>query len=294
MIAAVIAWELRRLRANRMSWALGAAVFVFCLGLTALKHSWGRPVVDGVTGESIEILGTTAVGLPYLMISGLLTLFALFLPFVATEAVARDYQVGLHELLMTTPVSSAAYVWGRYLACLSVSLVLDLALLLAVVVMGVVLHVGQQIYPVPDIGLALGIWIVGIVPATVVVSSVSFGVGTLFVRRAVFVKLAALLSWASMVFLVDVVDHGGTWFTYWNPTSYGIVRVNVDSFLQTYLGAVSGVAEASQRMAIGLQLQQRQPDLWPWVPPHLVLVIASLVLVGAVAGRFGRFRQCLG
>ena len=90
----------------------------------------------------------------------------------------------------------------------------------------------------------------------------SFGVGTLFPRRAVLVKLGALLTWISIVFLVDVVDHGGTWFTYWNPTSYGIVRVNVDSFLQAYLVAVSGVAEAGQRMAIGLQLQQRQPDLW--------------------------------
>jgi ABC-type transport system involved in multi-copper enzyme maturation permease subunit len=160
----VLAWELRRLRASRSSWAFAAAAFVFCVGLIALKHSWGRPVVDGVTGESIEILGTTSIGVLYLMISGVLTLFALCLPFVATDAVAHDYQQRVLELVMATPVSSAAYVWGRYLACLLVSFGLDVLLLVAVLLIGSVLHAGQPSYPLPDVGLVLGVWALAILP----------------------------------------------------------------------------------------------------------------------------------
>jgi ABC-type transport system involved in multi-copper enzyme maturation permease subunit len=224
----VLAWELRRLRASRSSWAFAAAAFGFCVALIALKHSWGRPVVDGVTGESIEILGTTSVGVLYMMIAGVLTLFALFLPFVATDAVAHDYRQRVHELVMATPVSSGAYVWGRYLACLLASIGLDMLLLAAVLLMGSSLHAGQASYPVPDVWLVLGVWALAILPATVVVTSLSFALGTLLPRLAVFAKLLVLLGWISLVFLADVLDHGGTWFTYWNPTSYGIVRVHVD------------------------------------------------------------------
>ncbi|MBV9171345.1 MAG: hypothetical protein JOZ81_14810 [Chloroflexi bacterium] len=45
------------------------------------------------------------------------------------------------------------------------------------------------------------------------------------------VKVVPVVGWAGLVFLSDVVDHGGTWFTAFNPTSYGIVRVQVDEFL---------------------------------------------------------------
>ncbi|MGI9145771.1 MAG: ABC transporter permease [Chloroflexota bacterium] len=286
-------WELRRLCASHWGWFVAIATFAFCIGLIAIKHSWGRPVVDGVRGESIEILGTTAVGVPYLMVSGLLTLFAVFIPFLADDGVARDYQRSVHELVMATPISTRSYVWGRYLACLAVSGSLDLLLLAAVLVMGPVLRAAAA-YPLPDIGLVLRIWMLAVLPATAVVASLSFALGTLLPRMAVVGKLVTVLGWISVAFLTDVVDHGGTWFTYWNPTSYGIVRVNVDAFLQAYLTQVTDVAAASQRLAIGLRLQDRQPDLWPWVIPHLVLVATCLLVVALVAARFPRFRTVLG
>jgi hypothetical protein len=123
----------------------------------------------------------------------------------------------------------------------------------------------------------------------VVVTSLSFALGTFLPRLAVVGKLGVLLGWISLEFLADVLDHGGTWFAYWNPTSYGIVRVHVDSFLQAYLAGVIGLTDASQRLTIAVQLQARPADLWPWVPTHLVLVAGGLLLVAVVAARFPRF-----
>jgi hypothetical protein len=55
-----------------------------------------------------------------------------------------------------------------------------------------------------------------------------------------------------------------------------------------------GVTDASQRLTIALELQARPADLWPWVPTHLVLVAAGLLIVAVVAARFPRFRPVMG
>ncbi len=290
----VATWELRRLRSDRSTWLILALAAALCLGLAWLKHSWGRPVVDGVQGENILILGTTRVGLPYLMIEGLFVLFGPLIPFVATEGVAHDFRERTHELLMATRISGVSYVWGRFVAVLIASLGLDVVLLASIFVVGPLLHAADPVYPTPDFALVVGTWTIAIVPGTIVLASASFVLGTLLPRVAPLIKVIPVVAWVALVFLSDAVDHGGTWFTTFNPTSYGIVRTQVDQFLATYQSDVVDVTDAASRAAIALRLQDTPPNLMPFVMPHLTLAIGSLLLVAWAATRFRRFRAELG
>jgi len=138
--------------------------------------------------------------------------------------------------------------------------------------------------------LLLAIWGVAIIPAATVLTSVSFVLGAFWPRLANGLKLAGLVGWLVLVFMVDAWDRGTTWFTYWNPTSYGIVRVNLDSLVAQYQTAVLGVPDPSQHAALALKLQQAPVSLTPWIAPHAVLVLLSLTLVAATALLFSRFR----
>jgi ABC-type transport system involved in multi-copper enzyme maturation permease subunit len=286
----VTRWELRRLVADRATWLVIGFALALCLVLAWIKHSWGRPVVDGVAGETVLIVGTSRLGLPYLMIEGLFVLLGPLIPFVATEGVAHDYRQRTHELVLATPVSTNALLCGRYLAVLLVCLVMDLLLLGSVFLIGPLLHAFDPTYPLPDALLAVGIWMIAIVPGTVVVASVSFALGTTFPHVAGLLKLLPVSLWIGLVFLSDALDHGGTWFTVFNPTSYGIVRVHVDQFLAAYQTAAAGVNDPTSRTTIALHLQQTAPNLVPWIGPHLVLVGASFLLVTGTVARFRRIR----
>ncbi|HZQ10877.1 MAG TPA: hypothetical protein VFD70_30150 [Anaerolineae bacterium] len=292
-LISVILWELRRLVSNYINWGIVLAFFVFCLLVIGFKHSWGRPVVDGQVGETILIVGTSALGSSYQIIEGLLLFLGILLPFVAGEAIAGDYKARVHELLMSTSLPTWGYVFGRYIASLIVSFGLALVLLVAVLVTSPILHLTLS-YPAPNLALILSVWVIAIIPATILVSSLSFALGTLLPRLAFLSKIALMALWVSLFFGSDVFDHGSTWFTLWNPTSYGIVRVNVDHFLQVYQAAVQNVSDIEQRAQLSIQLQQQVPNLAPWIPSHLVLVGLGVILAAVAALYFRRFRDVLG
>jgi RNA polymerase sigma factor (sigma-70 family) len=215
------------------------------------------------------------------------------LPFVATEAVARDHRARVHELLMACAVPSWAYVCGRYLAGLIVSLGLALIALVAVLMTSPFLHLTLAGYPAPDIGLIFTIWAVAVLPATILLTSLGFTLGTLWPRLASIIKIVIMVGWVAILFGADVFDHGSTWFTYWSPTSYGIVRVNVDQFLKNYQALVPSVPDVNQHSRLALQLQQQLPDLQPWLFPHAALVVLGIALVALAALRFQRFRNVM-
>jgi ABC-type transport system involved in multi-copper enzyme maturation permease subunit len=289
----VLTWEVRRLASNYINWGIPLAFLGFCLALIYFKHSWGRPVVDGRVGETILIVGTSAIGLPYQIVDGLLVFLGMLLPFVATEAVARDHRAGVHELLMACAVPSWAYVCGRYLAGLIVSLGLALIALVAVLMTSPFLHLTLAGYPAPDFGLIFTIWAVAVLPATILLTSLGFTLGTLWPRLASIIKIVIMIGWVAILFGADVFDHGGTWLTYWSPTGYGIVRVNVDRFLKNYQALVPSVPDVNQHARLALQLQQQLPDLQPWLFPHAVLVVLGIALVALAALRFQRFRNVM-
>src|SRR5262245_22707988 len=150
-LRSVLGWELRRLRANHISWMVASLALLFFLTLIWLKHSW----VNRKGDLTIPILGSTSLGLVYEITLILMLMLGLFLPFVAAEAVARDYKQRTHELLMTTTLPSWAYVWGRYLARLLISLALAFVMLVALLLMNLILHLTLADYPAPALGVVL-------------------------------------------------------------------------------------------------------------------------------------------
>src|SRR5205807_9692222 len=106
--------------------------------------------------------------------SGTLMLLGLLLPFVNADGVTRDLHRRTHELLMATALPTWAYVWGRYLIGLLLSLGLSLLLLAAILGMGLFLHLTITDYPLPEIGNLMVICVGMFASAAALVSSLSF------------------------------------------------------------------------------------------------------------------------
>src|SRR5207244_2288730 len=140
----VMAWELRRFRASRLFWLQALGFFCFSLFLTWALHApenfSGGVVSNGGGGESLSgfVAGTSAWGLLHTLPTSLVVL-VLLLPFVTVDGVTRDLQRRTHELLLATALPTWAYVWGRYLMGLVMSLALALLFLVAILGMGLLL-----------------------------------------------------------------------------------------------------------------------------------------------------------
>ena len=183
-LLAVLTWELRRVRASRLFWvqALGFfGVALFFIWATQSPGHVNNTSTNGF-GFDISVAGTSVLGLLKSLQAGLLLLPGLLLPFVTADGVTLDLQRRTHELLMTTALPSRAYVWGRYLMGLLVSLGLALLLLVAILGMYLLLHLTVPTDPLPQVGAVLLLWVGMIVPATILLSSVSFALGTLLPR----------------------------------------------------------------------------------------------------------------
>ena len=288
LIGSVLVWELFRLLVRPLSWLLTLAVFGFFGVLVLFKHNWV------LSDKQISIVATTSFGLLYQQAAVLLLVFGMFLPFVATDTVAHDYRERTHELLMTTPLPDWVYLLGRYLAALVISLGLALIMVLAQVGFGLVLHLTNRDIPAPQLSGLLSSWLVLVLPATLVLTSLAFIGGTLWPQLSIVIKLGLLIVWVLLTVL-DVATRVGEWVDYWTPGGFGILKVVTKQFIQTYQTQASflNLKESDQAQVLALQLQQALPDLSGWLVPHLVLVGLSLLVVGLGASQFRRFRGVL-
>jgi len=284
----VARWELGRLLASRSTWALAAGAELFFVALLLVKHSWVLPVSDA-SGSSgaITVVGSSAVGMLSEVVFVALLLFGMCLPFVAADGVARDYRQRVHELLMTTPVPGWAYVVGRYLAGLLLGLALSGELLAAVYIVDAL--VGRRGgYPAPELATLLAVWALTVLPAMVLLVSLSFALGTLWPRLANVMKLVVLIAWIG-IFVVGS-SHLPSWYHRWDPTSYSLAAAGQSLVHQRYTQIVSG---GSGPEAAFLAAQSRLPAFEPYVLPHLGLVALGLACVAVAAVGFRRYRDVL-
>jgi ABC-type transport system involved in multi-copper enzyme maturation permease subunit len=288
----VVRWDLRRTAASRINFGLLMAVFVFFAGLVAFKHEWLIPVETGPNrGAVLDVLGSTGLGAIFEIVALLLLFFGMLIPFVSADAVARDHRLRMHEILMATPLSSAAYVVGRFIAALVVSLVLAVTMLAGVVAADVMIASSDETYPGLDL-LALGYaWLVLVLPAIVVLSGASFYIGTRAPALATPAKVAVLIVWVMLTVVVDI-GHGLGWFGYWTPTGNGVLKVLPAQVASEYAALVA--SHAGPAAQLNLEVQQRLPDLTPWIGPHLGLVLIGAACALAAALQFDRFRGQLG
>ncbi len=294
-LARVMAWELRRFRASRLFWfqALGLWGFLLLI-IWALHASDQAATVAGSEQLSAYVAGTSAGGLLRTLPTYLIIL-ALLLPFVTADGVTRDQQRRTHELLMTTALPTWAYVWGRYLAGLVMSLGLALLLLVSILGMGWLLHLTVTDYPAPETGAVLLLWTGMVLPATILVSSFGFALSTLLPRLSTLVKVVILVAWIVGA-LVIPLGLGNTttpppvWYVNWDPTS-GITALGLRLSYSIHLGPT--ITNEAQLQQLILTVENKMPDIAGWFAPHLLLAGLSLALVLVAALAFKRSRETL-
>jgi ABC-type transport system involved in multi-copper enzyme maturation permease subunit len=299
-LLAVMAWELRRFSASRLFWLQALGFFCFSLLLTWALHAptnfnIGAGVSRGGSGESLSgfVAGTSAWGLLHTLPISLVVL-VLLLPFVTVDGVTRDLQRRTHELLLTTALPTWAYVWGRYLMGLVMSLGVALLFLFAILGMGWLLHLTIPAYPLPQTGTVLLLWVGMVLSATVLVSSLGFALGTLLPRLSTLVKVMILVAWIVGAVVIPL-GYGNTtpptWYINWDPTS-GITGLGLR--LSYALNPGPSVTSEAQLQQLLLSVENKMPDLAGWFAPHLLLAGASLVLVLIAALAFKRSRHAFG
>jgi ABC-type transport system involved in multi-copper enzyme maturation permease subunit len=288
----VMAWELRRFRASRLFWFQALGFFGFLLLIIwALHASHQIGTVAGSKQLSAYIAVTSAEGLLRTLPTYLIIL-ALLLPFITADGVTRDVNRRTHELLLTTPLPTWAYVWGRYLAGLIIGLGLALLLFVAILGMGELLHLTDSTYPLPQLDAVLLLWVGMVVSATILVSSVGFAVSTLWPRLSMLVKVVILVAWIVGALVIPTGLGNNTtppaWYVNWDPTS----AVTALGLLPAYFISLGpSITSETQLQQLLLSIENKTPDLAGWFAPHLLLAGLSLVLVLVAALAFKRSRD---
>lgn len=287
----VLAWELRRSSASRLFWVQALGFFGVALFLTWTLHA-SLNFGTVINGDQVVafVAGTSAWGL-LRTLPFVLAILAIVLPFVTVDGVTRDQQRRTHELLLTTALPTWAYVWGRYLAGLVVSLGLALLVLVALLGMGELLHLTSTDYPAPEISVILLLWGGMVVSATILVSSVGFALGTLLPRQSTLIKVVILAAWIVGGVVIPLGLRTSTpppgWYVNWDPTS-GVTGAGLR---QTYSFNLAAITSEAQLRQILLTLENKLPDIASWFIPHLLLAVISLVLVLVAARTFKRSRE---
>jgi ABC-type transport system involved in multi-copper enzyme maturation permease subunit len=292
-LVSVLTWELRRYLSSRRFWLQALGFFCFVLFLTWAQS---KSFEFSMASASGFVAGTSAWGL-LLSLPTTVLLLVLILPFVNADGVSRDLQRGAHELLMTTPLPTWAYVWGRYLTCLLMSLGLAVMLLAALLGMGEVLYRTDSAYPSPQVGNVLLLWGGMVVPATVLVSSLSFALGTLFARHSTLVKISILLTWVVGAEVIPLMlyfplgpNHLPTWYSSWDPTSALTGLVMFSQYNSEAQQQSSAITNPAQFQHLLNTIANKMPDISTWLAPHLIEALLSFLLVVLAAFAFRRFR----
>jgi ABC-type transport system involved in multi-copper enzyme maturation permease subunit len=301
LLLSVMAWEFRRFFASRLFWFQAFGLFGFLLLMTWALHApenISAGVVHGNSGSepplSGFVAGTSAGGLLHAL-PIVLVVLALLLPFVTADGVTRDLNRRTHELLMTTALPTWAYIWGRYLASLVISLGLALLLLASILGMGGFLHLTVTDYPAPEIGAVLLLWIGMVVSATILVSSFGFAFSTLLPRLSTLVKVVIMVAWIMGALVIPIGLNGNTtpppsWYVNWDPTS-GITALGL---LPSYaINLNPSITSEAQFQQFILSVENKMPNLAGWFAPHLLLAVVSVALVLIAAFAFKRTRDAL-
>ena len=296
LLARVIAWEFRRVLASRLFWLQALGFFGLSLFLTwsqqiplTLNHAQASVPFYGFLAE------TSVWGLLMTLPTGMLMLLGMLLPFVNADGTTRDLSRRTYELLMATALPTWAYVWGRYLAGLVMSLGLALLLLASILGMGWLLHLTVTDYPAPEIGTVLLLWVGMVVSATILVSSFGFALSTLLPRLSTLVKVVIMVAWIVGALVIPLGLGGDTstppaWYVNWDPTS----GITAHGLLPSYaINLGPSITSEAQLQQFILTVENKMPDLAGWFAPHLLLAGLSLVLVLIAALAFKRSHETL-
>ena len=208
---------------------------------------------------------------------------------------------------MAAAIPTRAYVWGRYVVVLALSLFFAIELLLAILLLVTFEHaaIGGADYPPAQVGSVLAVWAALVVPTTIFACSLSFAIGTLLFRRTALVKLAIALAWFVWISSLPAFVRGNPdvpqWFLRWDPTYVGLAHTGLydiydHAFYQSVIPLERSGHAVSQAQLLGIfhQLVNVLPDSGSWLPPHLVWAAGAICLVGVASFAFKRFQHAGG
>lgn len=301
-LLSVTAWELRRLLFSRLTWLLALvffALFLFIIwtdrGPSTFIAQHESPTLSYVFSGTIPYVSPAR--LSYQLHRTALLLLLMALPFVCADGVARDLRRHTHVLLMPTSLPTWAYVLGRYLIVLGLSIGLGVELLAAILVMGLALHlsVGGPEYALPQVGPVLALWAALALPTIILVSSATFLLGTLLPRHATLVKLGSILGWFiwAMILNAQVFWAGvPAWYLNWEPSGAFLAQYYDTSFAEMVRAAGTGPTRSPALLQrIFESVQYQLPHFESWLGPHLVWAALGLAFGAVSALTFKRFRN---
>jgi hypothetical protein len=143
-------------------------------------------------------------------------------------------------------------------------------------------------YPAPNVVAIVIVWAITVLPAAFLVSGISFFFSTLIPAASGLVKALVMIGWVICYIqvgpLLSLVQLG-----YLDPTGNAISYTFGSFYLQDYFTHVTRTMTLDQRQQVLDQVQQKMPDLTPWIVSHTVYAVLGLVLVALATLLFRRF-----
>lgn len=292
----VMRWELRRLGSSRSTWISAVLVFVLaCLVEVALSTNPDTTTLSSDFGpRTVTIDWLSNYGLFHTLPTFLGMVLALFIPFLCADGVALDLKRHTHELLMTTAVPSWAYLWARYLSSLLISLGLACVMLLGIIAAALGMRQFQpDVVLAPDLPGIILLWAVLFLPPVLILSGISFGLGTLWPRLSLLIKLAVLLLWFLDRPIISRLSSGDA-LDVWDPTSQAVAATPSTGIVMGQLAQQTQHASTPLFLAQFHALEQQLPDMSTWIIPRLAWIGLGIACVLLATFCFRRFRDMRG
>ncbi len=272
-------WELKRIFTKPLNWGFALGSFLFFGAMMWFKHAW---TLGTESGTRFTLYGTSAFGLFYEFTVVLMLVFAFILPFVVTEGASRDYRQRIHEVLMATPLPGQAYVWGRFLATLTLAIGQAVLMVVAAWLMGTILHLRNGFYPQPTWPNLITAWGLVVIPATILIAGLGFSLGTLWPQRTRLIMLGLLIAWLLFFTVGDILSV--------NPTGVSILGTQISRLVQAANAQLASIP-ADQQAAWLERLQVASPDVSGWWLTQYAQAALGIICVVVAAAGFRRYRK---
>jgi len=195
-----------------------------------------------------------------------------------------------------------AYIWGRYLAGVGIGLLMSLVLLISVPLVGFAMHAGLPLhqfqsvpgyhelgYPTPDLGVIVAIWAVFALPTIILLTTIGFVIGTLFPKHGNAVRILLCIGWLAYMFFASNIFTLNSAAANWELSTGAVQKVLVKQAQTLYHTSMNSDVSLMQRVHIVRAIEQKIPDMLPWILPHMLYACIGLVCVFYVARSFRRF-----
>jgi hypothetical protein len=197
---------------------------------------------------------------------------------------------------MTTAIPSWAYVWGRFLSTLLLSLGVACLVLVAIVAQAGVGHLIQpDVYLAPDLPGFTAQWTLIVLAPTILLSGIGFALGTVAPQSSTIIMLTVMLGWfvGGQILRWHAVAGVDAQQAAWDPTSESLAYAQTTQTFLRDLASQTRTLSDQAFLAYLHAVEQHPPDMHLWIMPHLVWALVGIATVVLASLVFCRFRNAL-